>query len=103
MLASAGSGWTDHEATRMRGDTDGGDLKACLKSIASLINHANERAKDSVQAAEAGHIERSINIAVEVELLLDEATQRLTVAFDINKQSIEILDIAGNTKGPLFP
>ena len=70
----------------MRGDTDSGDLKACLTSIASLINRANELAKHSVQAAEAGHVESAINIAVEVELLLDEASQRLTVAFDINKQ-----------------
>jgi hypothetical protein len=85
----------------MRGDTDSGDLKACLNSIASLINHANELAKHSVQAAEAGHLESAINIAVEVELLLDEATQRLTVAFDINKQSHEIVDIPGNTKDPI--
>jgi hypothetical protein len=85
----------------MRGNTDSGDLKACLNTIASLINQANELAKHSVQAAEAGHLESAINIAVEVELLLDEATQRLTVAYEINKQSREIVDIPGNTKDPI--
>ena len=82
----------------MRGDTDSGDLKACLNSIASLVNRANELAKRSVQAGEAGRLESAIEVALEVELLLDEAGQRLTVAFAINKQIQEIMDVAGNTK-----
>ena len=85
----------------MRGDTESSDLKACLNSIASLINHANELAKRSVQAGEAGHLESAIDIALEVELLLDEAAQRLTVAFTINKQIQKIIDVPGNTKNPI--
>jgi hypothetical protein len=62
------------------------DLKTCLTSIASLIHHANELAKRSVQAARAGNPESAMSLALEVEPLLDEATRMLSTAFAISKQ-----------------
>jgi len=72
----------------MRGDRDNGDSKVCLHTVVSLINHASELAKRSVETAEAGQLENAINIAAEVELLLDEARQRLAVAFEIHKSAV---------------
>lgn len=75
----------------MRGDQDN-DLKACLSSVASLIDQANELAKRSVEAAGVGHPDSAGDIAIEVDLLLDEAAERLTIAVAINEQSHAALD-----------
>jgi hypothetical protein len=64
-----------------------GDLKSCLTSVANLISHANELAKRSVEAADAGDLESAMNIALEVEPLLDEAADLVNAALAISKQS----------------
>ena len=69
----------------MGSDMDG-SLKTSLTGVANLVDHANELAKRSVWAAEAGNPESAMNLALEVELLLDEAVRMLNVAFAISKQ-----------------
>jgi hypothetical protein len=70
-------------------------LKKSLTGVANLVDHANKLAKRSVQAAEAGNPESAMNLALEVELLLDEAVRKLNVAFAISKQGQEGLDSRG--------
>jgi hypothetical protein len=79
----------------MRNDMDG-SLKTSLTGVANLVDHANKLAKRSVQAAEAGNPESAMNLALEVELLLDEAVRMLNVAFAISKQGQEILHSHGD-------
>jgi hypothetical protein len=75
-------------------------LKTSLTGVANLVDHANKLAKRSVQAAEAGNPEGAMNLALEVELLLDEAVCMLNVAFVISEQGQEILHSHGDGKGP---
>jgi hypothetical protein len=89
----------------MRG-TAGNDLKASLTSIAGLVDHANELAKRSVRAVQAGNPEGAMNLALEIEPLLDEAAQMLEVAFTISRQGQSISDGAissppGDRKAPV--
>jgi hypothetical protein len=75
----------------MRSTTDG-DFKISLTSIAGLVDHANELAKRSVRAAQAGNPESAMNLALEIEPLLDEAAQMLEVAFAISRQGQAVSD-----------
>jgi hypothetical protein len=72
--------------------TIGNDLKTSLTSIAGLVDHANELAKRSVRAVQAGNPESAMNFALEIEPLLDEAAQLLEVAFTISRQGQSISD-----------
>jgi hypothetical protein len=76
-------------------------LKTSLSGVANLVDHANKLAKRSVQAAKAGNPESAMDLALEVELLLDEAVSKLNVAFAICKQGQEILDSRGVRKDPI--
>jgi hypothetical protein len=76
-------------------------LKTSLTGVANLVDHANKLAKRSVQAAEAGNPESAMNLALEVELLLDEAVRMLNVAFAVSKQGQEILHSKGDRKDPI--
>jgi hypothetical protein len=91
---------SQREAKHMGSDMDG-SLKTSLTGIANLVDHANKIAKRSVQAAEAGNPESAMNLALEVELLLDEAVRMLNVAFAISKQRQEILHGHGDRKDPI--
>jgi hypothetical protein len=53
----------------MRSDTDSG-IERTLTSVANLIDHANKRARRSVQFAQAGDHENAMNLALEIESLL---------------------------------
>jgi hypothetical protein len=72
--------------------TAGNDLKRSLTSVAGLVDHANELAKRSVRAVQAGNPESALNLALEIEPLLDEAAQMLEVAFTISRQGQTISD-----------
>jgi transcriptional/translational regulatory protein YebC/TACO1 len=76
-------------------------LKTSLSGVANLVDHANKLAKRSVQAAKAGNPESAMDLALEVELLLDEAVSKLNVAFAISKQGQESLDSHGVRKDPV--
>jgi hypothetical protein len=76
-------------------------LKASLTGVANIVDHANKLAKRSVRAAEAGNPERAMNLALEVELLLDEAARMINVAFAVSKQGQEILHSHGDRKDPI--
>jgi transcriptional/translational regulatory protein YebC/TACO1 len=84
----------------MGSDMDSG-LKTSLSGVANLVDHANKLAKRSVQAAKAGNPESAMDLALEVELLLDEAVSKLNVAFAISKQGQESLDSHGVRKDPV--
>jgi hypothetical protein len=89
----------------MRSTVDS-DLTISLTSIAGLVDHANELAKRSVRAAQAGSPESAMNLALEIEPLLDEAAQILEVAFAISRQAQVISDDAipdgfGDRKKPI--
>jgi hypothetical protein len=73
-------------------------LKTSLSGVANLVDHANKLAKRSVQAAKAGNPESAMDLALEVEVLLDEAVSKLSVAFAISKQGQDILDSHGSER-----
>ena len=62
------------------------DFETCMISIANLIHRACALANGSVQACRAENSESAMNLALEVEPLLDEAAQLLSTAFAISKQ-----------------
>jgi hypothetical protein len=84
----------------MRSDTDC-SIERTLTSVANLIDHANERARRSVQSAQAGDHENAMNLALEIESLLEEAANMLEVAFAISKQGQDIVDSHGDRKDPV--
>lgn len=83
----------------MRSDTDS-SIERTLTSVANLIDHANKRAGRSVQFAQAGDHENAMNLALEIESLLEEAANMLEVAFAISKQGQDIVDSHGDRKDP---
>jgi DNA-binding MarR family transcriptional regulator len=84
-----------HRGAKYMGSDLDSSLKTSLTGVANLVDHANKLAKRSVQAAEAGNPENAMDVALEVELLLDEAVRKLNVAFAISKQGQEGLDSRG--------
>ena len=84
----------------MRSDTDS-SIERTLTSVANVIDHANKRARRSVQFAQSGDHEKAMNLALEIESLLEEAANMLEVAFAISKQGQDIVDSHGDRKDPV--
>jgi hypothetical protein len=55
----------------MRSDTDS-SIERTLTGVANLIDHANKRARRWVQFAQAGDHDNAMNLALEIESLLEE-------------------------------
>jgi len=62
------------------------DFKTCLISIANLIHRTGALANGSAQACQAESSESAMNLALEVEPLVDEVAQLLSPAFAVSKQ-----------------
>jgi hypothetical protein len=84
----------------MRSDTDS-SIERTLTSVANLIDHANKRARRSFQFAQAGDHENAMNLALEIDSLLEEAANMLEVSFAISKQGQDIVDSQGDRKDPV--
>jgi hypothetical protein len=65
------------------------DLTASLTGMARLVHEAGLLAARAAKAAENGDRDAAMNIALELELLLDEAAEALHAAFIIDRQNEE--------------
>ena len=65
------------------------DLRASLAGMARLVHQAGQLAARAAKAAESGDRDAAMNIALELELLLDEAAEALHAASIIDRQNEE--------------
>jgi len=65
------------------------DLTASLTRMARLVHQAGLLAARAANAAENGDRDAAMNVALELELLLDEAAEALHAAFVVDRQNEE--------------